>query len=89
MTIVTVSSREFNQDVSRAKRAADGGPVIITDRGTPAYVLMRHDMYRRLTGGGPSILELLSETGVESIEFHPPRIGSGVFHPADLTDVSD
>ena len=44
MTVVTLSSREFNQDVSRAKRAANEGPVIITDRGTPAYVLMRHDM---------------------------------------------
>ena len=88
MTVATISSREFNQDVSRAKRAADEGPVIITDRGTPAYVLMRHDMYRRLAGGFPNILELLSEPGVEEIEFHPPRLGSGVFHPADLTDVS-
>ena len=88
MTVVTLSSREFNQDVSRAKRAADEGPVIITDRGTPAYVLMRHDMYRRLAGGGPNILELLSQPGVEDFEFHPPRMGSGVYRPADLTDVS-
>ena len=88
MTVFTLSSREFNQDVSRAKRVADEGPVIITDRGTPAYVLMRHDMYRRLTGGGPNILELLSEPGVEDIEFNPPRMGGGVFHPADLADVS-
>ena len=37
-----LSSREFNPDVSRAKRAAEDGPVIITDRGQPAYVLLRH-----------------------------------------------
>ena len=84
MTVTTLSSREFNQDVSRAKRAADKGPVIITDRGEPAYVLLRHDAYRRLTGGGPTIRELLAEPGVEDIEFHPPRLGGGIFRPADL-----
>ena len=88
MKVATLSSREFNQDVSRAKRAADEGPVIITDRGTPAYVLMRHELYRRLSAGSPSILELLSDPGMEDIEFEPSRMGSGVFHPADLRDVS-
>lgn len=85
MKITKVSSREFNQDVSRAKRAADKGPVIITDRGEPAYVLMRHDAYRRLAGGGPTIRELLSQPGAEDIEFDPPRLGGGIFRPADLS----
>ncbi len=80
-----ISSREFNQDVSRAKRAADRGPVIITDRGEPAYVLLRHETYRRLIGGGPSIRELLSLPGAEDIEFEPPRLGAGLFRPADLS----
>lgn len=41
MTITTtLTSREFNQDASRAKRAAASGPVIITDHGQPAYVLL-------------------------------------------------
>jgi hypothetical protein len=30
-----VTSREFNQDTGRAKRAAQDGPVYITDRGHP------------------------------------------------------
>jgi hypothetical protein len=29
----TMSSREFNRYISRAKRAANRGPVVITDRG--------------------------------------------------------
>jgi len=82
MTVTTISGREFNQDVSRAKRAADEGPVIITDRGEPAYVLLRHDAYRRLVGGGPSILDLLAQPGVEDIDFDPPRLGDGIFRPA-------
>ena len=85
MTITTLSSREFNQDVSRAKRSADEGPVIITDRGEPAYVLLRHDAYRRLAGGGPTILDLLDQPEGDDIEFDPPRLGNGIFRPADLS----
>ena len=33
MPTTVLSSREFNQDTGRAKRAADSGPVFITDRG--------------------------------------------------------
>ena len=36
MAVTTFSSREFNQYVSEAKKAAESGPVFITDRGKPA-----------------------------------------------------
>ena len=52
MTITTLSSREFNQDAGRAKKAANDGPVFITDRGRPAHVLLSVEEYRKLTGGG-------------------------------------
>ena len=50
MTITTLSSREFNQDTSRAKKAASEGPVFITDRGNPAHVLLSIEDYRRIAG---------------------------------------
>ena len=84
MTITTLSSRDFNQDVSQAKRAAEAGPVVITDRGRPAYVLLRHDAYRRLIGEGQSIRQLLEQPGTDEIEFEPPRFGGGLFRPPDL-----
>jgi prevent-host-death family protein len=84
MTVTTLSSREFNQDVSRAKRAAEEGPVIITDRGAPAYVLLCHETYQRLTGGGPTIRELLELPGVEQLEFEPARVGQ-LFRTVDLS----
>lgn len=84
MPTTTISSRDFNQDVSRAKRAADNGPVIITDRGEPAYVLLRHETYRRLTGRGPTISELLAMPGGEDIEFDPPRLNMKL-RPVDLS----
>jgi len=60
MAITTLTSRAFNQDTAGAKRAAAAGPVVITDRGKPSHVLLSIDEYRRLTGGGKSILDLLA-----------------------------
>lgn len=85
MKVTRLSSREFNQDVSRAKRAANKGPVIITDRGEPAYVLMRHDAYNALAGGGQTLRELLHSPGADEIEFDPPRWGGSPFRPVDLS----
>jgi prevent-host-death family protein len=68
MTITTMTSREFNQDASKAKRAANEGPVFITDRGRPAHVLLTIEEYLRLVSPGGSIGELLSLPGAEDIE---------------------
>ncbi len=70
----TLSSREFNQDTARAKRAANDGPVLITDRGQPAYVLLTHADYERLARPPRSIVEALAMPGGENIEFDPPRM---------------
>jgi prevent-host-death family protein len=74
VTITTLTSREFNQDASRAKKAANKGPVFITDRGKPAHVLLTVEAYRRLTGSRRKIADILAMPGVENIEFDPPRI---------------
>jgi len=55
-----LSSREFNRDVSHAKRLARAEPVLITDRGQPTHVLMSIAEYRRLSGEGESIVDLLA-----------------------------
>ena len=73
MTITTVTSRELNQDVARAKKAAKSGPVFITDRGKPAHVLLSIQDYRRLAGQGRSLAEALSMPGLADIDFEPPR----------------
>lgn len=46
--MASVTSREFNRDVSAAKRAAAKGPVVITDNGRPSHVLMTIADYQRL-----------------------------------------
>jgi len=73
MPITTLTSREFNQDTSRAKKAARRGPVVITDRGKPAHVLMTFQHYEQLTGHRRSIVETLSMPGLSDIELDVPR----------------
>ena len=55
-----VSSRDFNQDVSQAKRAARIEPVFITDRGKPTHVLMSIENFKHLTGQTETMVDLLA-----------------------------
>jgi prevent-host-death family protein len=71
--LITLSSREFNQDASRAKAASLNGPVIITDRGRPAHVLLSIEEYKRLTGQRESIADLLASPDVADIDFVTPK----------------
>lgn len=73
MAITTISSREFNQDTSAAKKATHQGPVIITDRGKPAHVLLSIEQYQKLTGSQTSIVDLLVMPNTPDIEFEPER----------------
>jgi prevent-host-death family protein len=73
MRIRTLSSRQFNQDASKAKKAAEAGPVIITDRGRPSHVLLTFEEYKRITGGQARIADLLAMPGVEDVELEIPR----------------
>ena len=84
MTITTFSSREFNQDTSKAKKAAQAGPVFITDRGRPAHVLMTIEQYQALAGPTASIVDLLAmPDAAEVADFEAPR-ADRLYRPADL-----
>ena len=72
---MTLTSREFNQDTARAKRATLHGPVIITDRGVPSHVLVSYPEYQRLSGANPDFIAALgSPDGVENVEYEFPQI---------------
>ena len=84
MATTTISSREFNQDAGGAKKAADKGPVIITDRGRPAHVLLSFDAYQKLLGAGPSLLEALAQKEEGDFDFDPPRMGHDITRPVNF-----
>lgn len=76
MPVHTFSSRNFTRDVSAAKRAAADGPVFITDRGRPAFALLKIDDYYRITGhGDTTLLDVMDGIpGGDGIAFDPPRL---------------
>lgn len=84
MAITTISSREFNQDTSSAKKAARLGPVIITDRGKASHVLLSIEEYLDLRGTHANIVDLLVMPEAADIEFETER--AVIIHrPVDLS----
>jgi prevent-host-death family protein len=85
MAITTLSSREFNQDATKAKKAANRGPVFITDRGRPSHVLLTIEEYQRITHMRENIVDLLAMPEVAEIDFDPPKLGGTLYREADLS----
>ena len=70
-----VTSRELNQDVSRAKRFALVEPVFVTDRGRPTHVLLGIEAWRELSGPSETILDGIAapEGSAPLVALAPPR----------------
>lgn len=79
----TFTSREFNRDPGSVKRAAQSGPVFITDRNKPSLVVMAIKDYERLAGRGASLLDVLMPDEDQDFEFEPPK-ASLAARPVDL-----
>lgn len=84
MTITTVTSREFNQDVSKIKHASLNGPVFITDRGHTAHVLLTIEDYQKLTKTKENIIDLLAMPDASDIDFEPPKLNKKIYRPEDF-----
>ena len=84
MSVTTIPSREFTRDVAAAKRATAAGPVFITDRGKPAYALLKIEDYYELTSETPrSLLDAMDAIDGGDFDFEPPRI-SGPLQPVEF-----
>lgn len=69
----TITSREFNRDVSAAKRAAERGPVTITDHGRPSHVLLTVEEFERISGQQQLMGDLLWRGQDPTIEVDLPE----------------
>ncbi len=88
------TSREFNQDIARAKRAAHDGPVFITSRGEPTHVLITKEEFDRLekapetspkqTARPKNLAEMLAHPESAHIDFEPPRLTGELFRRIDF-----
>jgi antitoxin (DNA-binding transcriptional repressor) of toxin-antitoxin stability system len=83
--MTTMTSREFNQDAGRAKRAAQDGPVFITDRGKPAHVLLTIEEYRKLIPSWHNLAKALACPEAENIDFEPQKLPGNLFKTEDLS----
>ena len=72
--VASITSRQFNHDVGAAKRAAQTEPVVITDRGVPAYVLMTYEQYRRTAPAKRTLIDIFRMDDDIEIEFEPARM---------------
>lgn len=67
-----VCRRSRGWPISAAKRAAEQGPVTITDHGRRSHVLLTADDFDRLTGDHAPVGDRLWARGTESIELELP-----------------
>ena len=83
--MTTMTSREFNQDAGRAKRAALDGPVFITDRGKAAHVLLTIEEYQKLSLPRRNLADMLACREAGDIMFEPRKLQGTVFKAEDLS----
>jgi len=67
MTASTFTSRDFNREPGRIKRAAAEGMVVITERSKPCLVVLSYKDYRKIAADGPSFREKVAMRGLSSI----------------------
>lgn len=84
MTIMT--SREFNQHLGQAQKAAMLAPVTITNRGEPAFVLMSYAKFEQLQHRPTSAAQALtpSNSAVADIDFELPTRSKAQRQPVEL-----
>jgi hypothetical protein len=85
MTVSIMTSREFNQDSSRANRAAKAGPVFITERGTRSHIALSVTDYDRIVGRGPSFADILADPESAHIDFDPEPLRGELIRPVDFS----
>jgi prevent-host-death family protein len=80
MPVTTLTSREFHQNSAKVKRAAENGPVIITDRGKPTLVVQTYENWesRRHLGDIQKFVSLYDSFSkphpAEDTEFEIPEL---------------
>jgi PHD/YefM family antitoxin component YafN of YafNO toxin-antitoxin module len=82
MTITALSSRELDQDVCRAMKAAQNRPVFITNSGHPTHVLLTMQEYQHLLSGQLTLIEALAQPDAADFDFDPPSL-KGLYRSAD------
>lgn len=83
--MASMTAQAFNRDVSAAKRLAEEGPLFITHRGEPAFVLLTIAEYNRMRGDDRSLADVLGMEG-DYIDIEFPRLEHGGLRIPDFEE---
>lgn len=64
----TTTSKEFNRQASALRRSASNEPLLITERGRPAHVLMSYAAYQALQSPTQSVADALAMTVPDALD---------------------
>ena len=78
--MATVTGKQFNQQPSKVKRAAETEPVVITEHDRPSFVLMTYAEYQRLSAAPADLAAWLrmDDPNQPDIDFEVEPVGSWV-----------
>lgn len=62
MSLASMTSGDFNQNPSKAKKAASDGPLVITEHGEARYVLVRYSDFKEHWRTARSLHDALNHT---------------------------
>ena len=85
MSVTTISSEEFKQQVKEAQKASNSGPVFITHDGEPAQVLLSIEEYRQITAKHGTIVDRLVCPDADDIDFEPEKLSGSLLKPASFS----
>jgi PHD/YefM family antitoxin component YafN of YafNO toxin-antitoxin module len=75
MSFASMTSADFNQNPSKAKKAANEGPLVITEHGEASYVLVRYDDFKDHWRKSKSLYDALNDKGSKfDDDFTPDRV---------------
>lgn len=64
----TTTSKEFNRQASALRRSASREPLLITERGRPAHVLMSYAAYQALQAPVQSVADALAMSVPDALD---------------------
>ncbi|MBX4957493.1 type II toxin-antitoxin system Phd/YefM family antitoxin [Rhizobium lentis] len=75
MRMSFMTSAGFNQNPSKAKKEASERPLVITDHGQAAYVLVSYAAFQATWKAPKTLFSALRDPRADEREFEPERIG--------------
>lgn len=72
--MLSIEPKQLSQNFAEIQRQAQQAPVMITEQGKPAMVLMDYATYQQLTKPAPSLADAIGYSVASGVDFAPQRM---------------